>query len=252
MSFAMQFEHLKARLRDNKYDVAAWEQLMQHYRGGSKSRVTFVEKKKVYKELLEIFPTAAGYWKSYAEAAMGVNDHSRIKSIFSQCLLNCLNVDLWATYLRFIKKVNQQKLVTNGKELKEVKEAYEFTLDRIGQDINSGAIWQEYINFLQAPKPGTAVYKMLFADEGITGQEEAHRVTVLRRQFQRAITIPTHHLDALWKAYENFEKTGTSKTLGRNLLDEHRSRYMSARRVYAERKSKLEGIRLTALAVPPE
>ncbi|CAD7699774.1 unnamed protein product [Ostreobium quekettii] len=251
MSF-LQVENLKTRLRENKYDVGAWEQLMGHYRGGGNSRASFVERQEVYEELLAVFPTAAGYWKAYAEAAMAVNEHGRVKSIFSQCLLNCLNVDLWTTYLRFIKKVNQQKASANGvKEFKEVREAYEFTLDRVGQDINSGPVWQEYINFLQSPKPGTPAYKALFADEGIAGQEEAHRVTVLRRQYQRAVAVPTHRLDTIWKAYENFEKTGTSKTLGRNLLDEHRSRYMSARRVYNERKSRLEGIRHTALAVPP-
>jgi hypothetical protein len=32
----------------------------------------------------------------------------------------------------------------------EIRKAYEFTLDRLGQDINSGPLWLEYAHFLQA------------------------------------------------------------------------------------------------------
>lgn len=31
----------------------------------------------------------------------------------------------------------------------EIRKAYEFTLDRLGQDLNAGPIWLEYTHFLQ-------------------------------------------------------------------------------------------------------
>lgn len=33
--------------------------------------------------------------------------------------------------------------------LGEVRQAFEYTLDRLGQDVGSGAIWQDYVAFLQ-------------------------------------------------------------------------------------------------------
>jgi hypothetical protein len=33
--------------------------------------------------------------------------------------------------------------------LTEIRQAYEFTLERLGQDLHSGSLWQEYITFLQ-------------------------------------------------------------------------------------------------------
>jgi cleavage stimulation factor subunit 3 len=33
--------------------------------------------------------------------------------------------------------------------LTEVRKAYEFTLDKLGTDINAGLVWQDYIAFLQ-------------------------------------------------------------------------------------------------------
>ncbi|GMH44710.1 hypothetical protein BSKO_12662 [Bryopsis sp. KO-2023] len=244
----MQIEHLKQRIQESKYDIQSWEALLNHYRSLPNTHQHFLEKQDVFEELLTVFPTAAGFWKAYAEAAMSVNDHTTVKSIFSRCLLNCLNVDLWNTYLRFIKKVNERKGL---KGVPEVKQAFEFTLERVGQDINAGAIYQEFLGFLQNPKPGNPAYRTLYSEEGVPGQEDAHRIAILRKYYQKAVSVPTHHLDALWKAYENFEKSGTNKVLGRKLLEDMRSRYMSARRVYQERKRRLDDIRITALAVPP-
>ena len=62
----------------------------------------------------------------------------------------------------------------------EVRKAYEFALDRVGCDIGAGALWQEYTNFLQAPRPGTTAFQALYAPGSAAGQEEAHRTVTLR------------------------------------------------------------------------
>jgi len=31
----------------------------------------------------------------------------------------------------------------------EVRKAFEYTLDKVGSDINAGPLWQDYISFLQ-------------------------------------------------------------------------------------------------------
>ena len=61
----------------------------------------------------------------------------------------------------------------------EVRRAYEYTLERVGADLDSGSVWQEYLNFLAAPRPGTPAFQALFGG-GPTGQEDAQRTTVLR------------------------------------------------------------------------
>lgn len=63
--------------------------------------------------------------------------------------------------------------------------------------------------------------------------------------------IPTVHVDALWKAYETFEKTGANRMLSRKLLEDFRPRYLAAKRVLQERVRKFEDIKLTTLALPP-
>jgi hypothetical protein len=53
------------------------------------------------------------HWAKYAEMLMarGVSD-AVVRSVFSRCLLSCLHVDLWASYLRFIEKVRSLHAAT--------------------------------------------------------------------------------------------------------------------------------------------
>ena len=63
--------------------------------------------------------------------------------------------------------------------LSELRKSYEYTLERVGADSASGSLWQEYINFLQAPRAGTPAYQALFSG-GLPGQEETQRILWLR------------------------------------------------------------------------
>lgn len=58
----------------------------------------------------------------------------------------------------------------------EVKNAYEFTLEHIGNDMHAGLLWQEYIGFLQNCRPGSATYTALYG----AGMDESQRTTTLR------------------------------------------------------------------------
>nr|XP_010327460.1 cleavage stimulation factor subunit 77 isoform X2 [Solanum lycopersicum] len=145
----------------------------------------------IYEQLLSTFPTAAKYWKQYVEAHMAVNNDDATKQIFSRCLLNCLQIPLWRCYIRFIRKVNDKR-GNEGQE--ETRKAFDFMLNYVGADIASGPVWMEYIAFLRSlPAP--------------TAQEESQRMTSVRKIYQRAIVTPTHHVEQLWRDYENFENS---------------------------------------------
>ncbi|URE31201.1 hypothetical protein MUK42_25526 [Musa troglodytarum] len=188
----------------------------------------------IYEQLLCTFPTAAKYWKQYVEAYMAINNDEVTKQIFSRCLLNCLQISLWRCYISFIKKVNEKK----GPEgLEETKKAFDFMLNYVGYDIASGPVWLEYIAFLKSLPAKTA-------------QEESHHMTSVRKVYQRAIVTPTHHVEQLWKDYENFENS-VSRTLAKGLLSEYQPKFNSAKAVYRERKKYVDEIDWNMLAVPP-
>lgn len=91
-----------------------------------------------------------------------------------------------------------------------------------GADIASGPVWMEYIAFLKS----LPVWKMFlhcsdfltFSSfyclpshktmlQAQTMQEETQRMTAVRKVYQRAIVTPTHHIEQLWRDYENFENS---------------------------------------------
>ncbi|CAM6129012.1 unnamed protein product [Calypogeia fissa] len=214
-----------------RYDVEAWIAIANE----AQSR-PISESAPMFEQLLATFPSAARYWKMYVEAQMAANDDDAVKQIFSRCLLNCLNVDLWRSYIRFMKKVSENRGLEGRAEMKK---AYEFMLEpkHLGEDIASGPVWMEYINFLKAAP-------------AVTPQEESQRMTLVRKAYQKAVLTPIHLVEQLWKDYESFENS-VSRALAKGLLTEYQPKHFSARAVYRERKKYCERIDHTLLAAPP-
>ncbi|KAE9612544.1 putative suppressor of forked, tetratricopeptide-like helical domain-containing protein [Lupinus albus] len=213
----------------DKYNVETAEIL-----ANEAQHLPIAEATPIYEQLLQLYPTSAKFWKQYVEANLAVNNDDATKQIFSRCLLNCLQIPLWRCYIRFIRKANDKKGI-EGQE--ETKKAFEFMLNYVGADIASGPVWMEYISFL----------KLLPA---LNAQEESQRMTAVRKVYQRAIITPTHHIEQIWKDYENFENS-VSRQLAKGLISEYQPKYTSARAVYRERKKYFDEIDWNMLAVPP-
>ncbi|XP_066364488.1 cleavage stimulation factor subunit 77 isoform X1 [Miscanthus floridulus] len=188
----------------------------------------------IYEKLLATFPTAAKYWKQYVEAYMATNNDEATKQIFSRCLLNCLHISLWRCYINFIRRINDKR---GSEGLDETKKAFDFMLNYVGNDAASGPVWMEYINLLKSMP-------------AVTPHEESHRMTTVRKVYQKAILIPTNHVEQLWKDYENFENS-VSRTLAKGLLSEYQPKFNSAKAVYRERKKFIDDIDWNVLATPP-
>ncbi|CAL0317401.1 unnamed protein product [Lupinus luteus] len=213
----------------DKYNVETAEIL-----ANEAQHLPIAEATPIYEQLLQLYPTAAKFWKQYVEANLAVNNDDATKQIFSRCLLNCLQIPLWRCYIRFIRKANDKKGVESQEE---TKKAFEFMLNYVGADIASGPVWMEYISFLKS-LPALNI------------QEESQRMTAVRKVYQRAIITPTHHIEQIWKDYENFENS-VSRQLAKGLVSEYQPKYTSARAVYRERKKYFEEIDWNMLAVPP-
>ncbi|KAI3928601.1 hypothetical protein MKW98_024202 [Papaver atlanticum] len=221
----------KARdvLMVDKYNVEATEILAYHALS-----LPITEAVPIYEQLLSTFPTAAKYWKQYVEAHMILNDDVAAKQVFGRCLLDNRQVSLWRCYIRLIRKLNEYK-GAEGQE--ETRKAFEFMLTYLGSDIASGLVWIEYITFLKS-LPAT------------NPQEESQRTASIRKVYQKAITTPTHHVEQLWKDYENFENS-VSRALAKGQVSEYQPKYNSAKAVYRERKKLVDDIDWNMLAVPP-
>lgn len=216
-------------MADDKYSIEAAEILANNAK-----HLPIAQAAPIYEQLLTTFPTAAKYWKQYVDAQMAVNNDDAVRQIFSRCLLNCLQVPLWRCYIKFVRKANEKK-GAEGQE--ETRKAYDFMLNYVGVDVASGPVWIEYIAFLRS-LPAASI------------QEESQRMIAIRKVYQKAILTPTHHIEQLWKDYENFENS-VSRQLAKGLVSEYQPKYNSARAMYRELKKHVDGVDSKTLAVPP-
>lgn len=56
-----------------------------------------------------------------------------------------LNLDLWKVYLAYIRETKDKHPTYREK----MRKAYDFAIDKIGLDLQSYPIWNDYINFLR-------------------------------------------------------------------------------------------------------
>lgn len=85
------------------------------------------------------------YWIQYAEFELKHHHFSEVESLFQRCLRNVLSVDLWKYYLNYIRRIN------TGPESKDIiTKSYDFVLQHVGLDRDSGPIWSDYLFFLKS------------------------------------------------------------------------------------------------------
>ncbi|KAI5237675.1 Suf-domain-containing protein [Aureobasidium subglaciale] len=209
---------LEDRIADDpKGDVDAWLDLIALHR--SKNKLD--DARSVYDRFFEVFPTAAEQWVAYALMEQDQDDFLRLENIFNMALLKNYNVQLWGIYLDYIRRRNNVMTDATGQARQTITQAYDFALNLIGNDKDSGSMWQDYINFIKSG-PG---------NPGGNGWQDAQKMDLLRKAYQRAITVPMQATTSLWKEYDSFEM-GLNKMTGRKFLQEKSPAYMTARASY--------------------
>lgn len=130
---------------------------------------------------------------------------------------------------------------TSGQARNIINAGYEFVLNVVGIDKDSGSIWRDYINFVK-DGPGNV---------GGAGWQDAQKMDTVRKAYQRAVTVPHAQVQALWKEYDLFE-TGLNKATGRKTLQEKSPAYMTARGAYTQLQNITKDLNRTTLpALPP-
>ena len=123
------------------------------------------------------------------------NDFFRLEQLFNRSLLTIPNTQLWSLYLDDIRRRNNLTTDTSGNARQIISQAYDFALQNIGIDKDSGRIWQDYVQFIRSG-PGII---------GGSSWQDQQKMDLLRKTYQRAICIPTQSVNALWKEYDAFE-----------------------------------------------
>lgn len=156
------------------------------------------------------------------------------EQLFGRCLMTVPNVKLWTVYLNYIRRRNDLNSDPAGQARQTITQSYEFVINSIGMDRDSGSIWQDYVQFVKNG-PGQI---------GGTGWQDQQKMDQLRKVYHRAITVPMLTVNNLWKEYDQFEMALNKMTVcygssslgpranifqGRKFIQERSPGYMSAK-----------------------
>lgn len=187
----------------------------------------FEHASQAYEKAVTAFPYAADFWIRYIQFELNNSEFQTAEQLFARCLTKIPSVKLWSLYLEYVLRINN--LQTGGENARTViMQAYEFALDHIGIDRDSGPVWAQYIEFIKTKNADTT-------------WEQQQKMDLIRKTYRRAICIPLSNIEVLWHAYNLFEN-GINKTTARKFLGEKSSTYMNARSASKEMSRLLEGL----------
>ncbi|XP_036338960.1 protein suppressor of forked [Rhagoletis pomonella] len=210
------------------YDIESWSVLLREAQTRPVNDV-----RSLYESLVNVFPTTARYWKIYIEQEMKGRNFERVEKLFQRSLVKILNIDLWKLYLTYVKET-KAGLSTHKEKLAQ---AYDFALEKIGMDLHSFSIWQDYIHFLRSV-------------EAVGSYAENQKITAVRRVYQKAVVTPIVGIEQLWKDYIAFEHN-INPIISEKMSLERSKDYMNARRVAKELEILTKGLNRNLPAVPP-
>ena len=222
-------ELAQKKVREDPYDTESWQIILKDAQGRPIDEVRDV----IYEKLMTFFPTSGKFWKSYIEHEIKFRNYERVEKLFQRCLMKVLSIELWKTYLQYVKETKSK--LTTYKE--KMAQAYDFALDKMGMDINSYAIWDDYVNFLKTV-------------DAIGSFAEGQKITAIRKMYQRGVNNPMIGVESLWKDYVAFEQS-INPIIAEKMASEKSRDYMNARRVSKEYEACTRGLNKSAACVPP-
>ncbi|XP_017774407.1 PREDICTED: protein suppressor of forked [Nicrophorus vespilloides] len=212
----------------NSYDLESWSILLRESQTKHISEVRCL-----YEHLVGVFPSACRYWKIYIEHEMKSRNFEKVEKLFQRCLMKILNIELWKLYLTYVKETKAS--LPTYKE--KMAQAYDFALDKIGMDIHSYVIWNDYVNFLKSV-------------DAVGSYAENQKISAVRKVYQRGVINPMVGMESFWKDYITFEQA-INPIIAEKMSIERSRDYMNARRVAKELEVQIRGINRNAPSVPP-
>jgi cleavage stimulation factor subunit 3 len=111
-------------------------------------------------------------------------------------------------YLDYVRRRNNLTTDATGAARTTINQAYDFVLQNIGLDKNSGYIWRDYIDFIKSG-PGVV---------GGSSWQDQQKMDLLRKTYQKAICLPIEGVDAIWKEYDQFEMGLNKLTVNSSII----------------------------------
>ncbi|KAF5371988.1 hypothetical protein D9615_008143 [Tricholomella constricta] len=181
-----EYDALTAEVREKPHNPDAWRRLIELAENSGE-----IEKiRAAFDALLHHYPnTSSAQIRYIGHFLEDPSTFGEAEELFKRFLKISPSVDLWKFYLVYVRRVN-----TGPSTRDTVRKSYEFALNHVGQDKDSGEIWRDYLQFLRS-------------GDTTTTWEEQQKMDALRKVYHRAVQIPLDNVEGLWQDLEAFENS---------------------------------------------
>ncbi|KAG6841341.1 hypothetical protein C0991_012166 [Blastosporella zonata] len=207
-----EYDALTAELKQRPHNPSSWRRLIDL----AENSGDIEQVRKSFDALLQQYPnTSSAQIRYIGHFLQDQSTFPEAEELFKKFLVKSPQVDLWKFYLTYVRRVN-----TGPSTREAVRKSYEFALNHVGQDKDSGEIWKEYIQFLRS-------------GETTTTWEEQQKMDALRKVYHRAVQIPLEGVETLWQELESFEN-GLNRITAKKFMSDLSPAHMQARTTFRQ------------------
>ncbi|TFK64019.1 Suf-domain-containing protein [Pluteus cervinus] len=202
-----EYEALTAQLKEKPHNPEGWKRLVEL----AESSGDLQKVRETYDALLKQYPNTPSAQIAYIGHFVNEPEHfGEAEELFRRFLRTSPFVDLWKYYLTYVRRLN-----TKPANRDVIVKSYNFALNHVGQDRESGEIWNDYLQFLKM-------------GEASSTWEEQQKMDALRKVYHSAVQIPLDNVEKLWQELEAFE-TGLNRITAKKFMADLSPAHMQAR-----------------------
>uniref|UniRef100_U9TVJ7 Suppressor of forked domain-containing protein n=1 Tax=Rhizophagus irregularis (strain DAOM 181602 / DAOM 197198 / MUCL 43194) TaxID=747089 RepID=U9TVJ7_RHIID len=181
---SQQIETLELRIAENVYDTEAWLSLLDEVKNkGDQNKI-----RETFRNFTDKFPTVSRQWIEYINFELSQDDKSKVQELYPNSFRCAVSVDLAKHYIENVRNQVETSDPPEPDPIGNIISIYKYALNHVGLDIESGVIWQDYLNFLNSIEPMDNI------------------LNELRDAYKQALKIPLNNIEEIWKSYKKNEK----------------------------------------------
>lgn len=138
-----------------------------------------------------------------------------MEAIFGRCLPITTDVEICRTYVLYVRRVND--VITGGEKARStVVSAFDFATNKVGTDIDSSDLWNDYLDFFKSWTPSSS-------------WEQQQKTDLIRKLYRRCLVIPNSRIEAMWSDYTRWENEVSTPNSASKFIADLSTSYMEAR-----------------------
>ncbi|KAK6204334.1 uncharacterized protein RJT21DRAFT_123605 [Scheffersomyces amazonensis] len=201
---------LEEDLEQDPLDYGKWNRLIKSVVAKDKEE----QVRSVYDKYLSIFKFDGNQWCNYINYELSRDELEKVETLFQRCFSITDSVELCRLYVAYVRRVKDVR-IGGEKARGTIIQAFEFAIDKVGLDLSSGKLWNDYIEFLKDWTPSAT-------------WEQQQKVDLIRKVYKKYLVIPTDTLEAGWAQYTKWENEVNSVTATK-FISEKSAEFMLAR-----------------------